>query len=209
MSQINKQSSSLKNLNLKSKKNLKKNFLDKNKNLVKKNKQEQLLNNRKLERLKEFLTNQKLINHLFLKELRFVKFKQKQYKFKIVKTDKMFKLNKNQGISFSGIKFIFNSFGVNQKNILKLKPELLKKINVLSKDICDDYSIKNKLREIIKFYINLKNYKGLRHSESLPVRGQRTHTNARTRKKQRKNQSQKNKWIKKSVKNNTIKKSNS
>ena len=34
----------------------------------------------------------------------------------------------------------------------------------------------------IKRLMDLGNYRGLRHRRSLPVRGQRTHTNARTRK---------------------------
>ena len=34
----------------------------------------------------------------------------------------------------------------------------------------------------IKRLIDLKTYRGLRHLKGLPVRGQRTHTNARTRK---------------------------
>ncbi len=34
----------------------------------------------------------------------------------------------------------------------------------------------------IKRYMDLGSYKGLRHRRSLPVHGQRTHTNARTRK---------------------------
>jgi small subunit ribosomal protein S13 len=34
----------------------------------------------------------------------------------------------------------------------------------------------------IKRYMDLASYRGLRHRRGLPVRGQRTHTNARTRK---------------------------
>ena len=34
----------------------------------------------------------------------------------------------------------------------------------------------------IKRYMDLGSYRGLRHRRGLPVRGQRTHTNARTRK---------------------------
>jgi small subunit ribosomal protein S13 len=34
----------------------------------------------------------------------------------------------------------------------------------------------------IKRHIEMGSYRGLRHRRSLPVRGQRTHTNARTRK---------------------------
>jgi len=41
----------------------------------------------------------------------------------------------------------------------------------------------------IKRLMDLGCYRGLRHRKSLPVRGQRTHTNARTRKGPRKGQS--------------------
>lgn len=49
-----------------------------------------------------------------------------------------------------------------------------------------DYRVEGDLRrEVamnIKRLMDLKSYRGLRHRAGLPVRGQRTHTNARTRK---------------------------
>ena len=52
--------------------------------------------------------------------------------------------------------------------------------------IADDYKVEGDLRrEIsmnIKRLMDLGCYRGLRHRRGLPVRGQRTHTNARTRK---------------------------
>lgn len=39
----------------------------------------------------------------------------------------------------------------------------------------------------IQFYKDINSYKGTRHKRSLPVRGQRTHTNAKTNKKKFKN----------------------
>ena len=49
-----------------------------------------------------------------------------------------------------------------------------------------DYHVEGDLRrEVsmnIKRLMDLGSYRGLRHRRSLPVRGQRTHTNARTRK---------------------------
>ena len=38
----------------------------------------------------------------------------------------------------------------------------------------------------IKRHVDMSSYRGLRHRKNLPVRGQRTHTNARTRKGPRK-----------------------
>ena len=49
-----------------------------------------------------------------------------------------------------------------------------------------DYVVEGDLRRNvamnIKRLMDLGNYRGLRHRKGLPVRGQRTHTNARTRK---------------------------
>ena len=49
-----------------------------------------------------------------------------------------------------------------------------------------DYLVEGDLRRDtamnIKRLMDLGNYRGLRHRRGLPVRGQRTHTNARTRK---------------------------
>ncbi len=53
-----------------------------------------------------------------------------------------------------------------------------------------DYTVEGDLRrEVamnIKRLMDLASYRGLRHRRGLPVRGQRTHTNARTRKGPRK-----------------------
>ncbi|WCL55653.1 30S ribosomal protein S13 [Gimibacter soli] len=52
--------------------------------------------------------------------------------------------------------------------------------------IDENYTVEGDLRrEVamnIKRLMDLKTYRGLRHRNKLPVRGQRTHTNARTRK---------------------------
>ena len=49
-----------------------------------------------------------------------------------------------------------------------------------------DYTVEGDLRREtamnIKRLMDLRSYRGLRHRRNLPVRGQRTHTNARTRK---------------------------
>ncbi|MFM8680126.1 MAG: 30S ribosomal protein S13 [Alphaproteobacteria bacterium] len=69
-----------------------------------------------------------------------------------------------------------------------------KRVNQLSDDeilrireiIDRDYQVEGDLRrEIamnIKRLMDMASYRGLRHRKGLPVRGQRTHTNARTRK---------------------------
>lgn len=52
--------------------------------------------------------------------------------------------------------------------------------------IDDNYQVEGDLRrevtQNIKRLIEVNSYRGIRHKRGLPVRGQRTHTNARTRK---------------------------
>ena len=59
-------------------------------------------------------------------------------------------------------------------------------VNQIRKVIDDEYNVEGELRtEIsmnIKRLMDLGCYRGLRHRRGLPVRGQRTSTNARTRK---------------------------
>ena len=63
-------------------------------------------------------------------------------------------------------------------------------INTLRKIIENDYKVEGRLRtEVslnIKRLMDIGCYRGLRHRKGLPVRGQRTRTNARTRKGKRK-----------------------
>lgn len=63
-------------------------------------------------------------------------------------------------------------------------------VNELRKIIDADYTVEGDLRRDIalniKRYVDMGNYRGLRHRRGLPVRGQRTKTNARTRKGPRK-----------------------
>ena len=46
--------------------------------------------------------------------------------------------------------------------------------------------LRREIQQNIKRLIDIRSYRGSRHSKGLPVRGQRTHTNARTRKGPRK-----------------------
>jgi small subunit ribosomal protein S13 len=63
-------------------------------------------------------------------------------------------------------------------------------INSLRKIIESDYKVEGRLRtEVslnVKRLMDIGAYRGLRHRRGLPVRGQRTRTNARTRKGKRK-----------------------
>jgi len=59
-------------------------------------------------------------------------------------------------------------------------------VATIRKIIDDNYKVEGELRKEtqmnIKGLIDIGCYRGIRHRKGLPVRGQRTHTNARTRK---------------------------
>jgi small subunit ribosomal protein S13 len=57
---------------------------------------------------------------------------------------------------------------------------------VLDRDYKVEGDLRRDLQQSIKRLMDLGCYRGLRHRRGLPVRGQRTHTNARTRKGPRK-----------------------
>jgi small subunit ribosomal protein S13 len=81
-----------------------------------------------------------------------------------------------------------------QEILEKVGIDLRRRVNELSdqeilkiREIIDrDYKVEGDLRRDIsmnvKRLMDLACYRGLRHRKGLPVRGQRTHTNARTRK---------------------------
>ena len=61
-----------------------------------------------------------------------------------------------------------------------------KEISVINSILSEKYKVEGDLRrevaQNIKRLISIGCYRGLRHKRGLPVRGQRTHSNARTRK---------------------------
>ncbi|MBL7816896.1 MAG: 30S ribosomal protein S13 [Saprospiraceae bacterium] len=63
-------------------------------------------------------------------------------------------------------------------------------IKTISRIVNDEYKVEGELRSevqlSIKRLMDIACYRGLRHRKGLPVRGQRTRTNARTRKGRRK-----------------------
>lgn len=73
----------------------------------------------------------------------------------------------------------------------RIYPILLKKKNHLisfeeikaNKKILLDKKLINFVKENIDFIKTIRTYKGIRHLNNLPLRGQRTRTNAKTRKK--------------------------
>ena len=60
--------------------------------------------------------------------------------------------------------------------------ELSRIRDIIDKDYLVEGDLRRKKSLDIKRYLDLGCLRGLRHRKNLPVRGQRTHTNARTRK---------------------------
>ena len=100
----------------------------------------------------------------------------------------------NKPVAIS-LRYIFGIGPVNAVEICeKTKIDQTKRVNELSdaevlaiREVIDrDYVVEGDLRrEVsinIKRLVDLGCYRGLRHRKGLPTRGQRTHTNARTRK---------------------------
>lgn len=89
-------------------------------------------------------------------------------------------------------------FGIGRSRAETILDELKIEKSIKAKDLSEDeivkireylennYTIEGDLRreisQNIKRLIEINSYKGIRHKRGLPVRGQRTHTNARTRK---------------------------
>ena len=63
-----------------------------------------------------------------------------------------------------------------------MEDELTRIRDMIDSDVVVEGDLRRKIAMDIKRLMDLGCYKGLRHRKSLPVRGQRTHTNARTRK---------------------------
>ena len=69
------------------------------------------------------------------------------------------------------------------KKVKDLNEEELGKIaSFLQKNIAVEGDLKKELSENIRRLVEINSYRGARHRLSLPVRGQRTRSNARTRK---------------------------
>lgn len=87
------------------------------------------------------------------------------------------------GIGLSRAKFILTQARVDfNKRAAQLQPDEINRIKEL---IEKNYKIEGDLKREIMFNIkrmkDIKCYRGIRHQKGLPVRGQRTKTNSRTR----------------------------
>lgn len=88
------------------------------------------------------------------------------------------------GIGLSSSQDILSSAGVdlNTKADNLTEEEVTNIRKIIDGDVKVEGDLRREVTMNIKRLMDLGCYRGLRHRRSLPVRGQRTHTNARTRK---------------------------
>ncbi len=93
------------------------------------------------------------------------------------------------GIGLAGAQDILTKLSINFDTRVKDLSDA--EIAAIQKEITDNYKVEGELRKEITLNIKrlqeIGSYRGLRHKRGLPVRGQRTKTNARTRKGPKKN----------------------
>lgn len=106
----------------------------------------------------------------------------------------MFKINNNiYGINKSKYTILQKKLGYN----IRFKPSLLRYtaktqlINIIGKKKLGR-RLKQYNRDRIFSLIDIRSYRGMRHKRGLPVRGQRTHTNAKTSKSRPKLENERN-----------------
>jgi small subunit ribosomal protein S13 len=82
-------------------------------------------------------------------------------------------------LQMAGVDFDTNSDQLSDDDVVKIR-QVLDQGHKVEGDLRRDTTLN------IRRHIEMGSYRGLRHRKNLPVRGQRTHTNARTRKGPRK-----------------------
>ena len=94
------------------------------------------------------------------------------------------------GIGQRSAKDIMTKVGIpEERRVSQLTDqEVLQMREVIDRDYVVEGDLRREISMNIKRLMDLGCYRGLRHRRGLPVRGQRTHTNARTRKGPRKGQ---------------------
>jgi len=92
------------------------------------------------------------------------------------------------GIGVSTSRKILNKLGINESTkVNQLTDDEVNKIRTeIANEIKVEGALRSEVQMNIKRLIDIGTYRGKRHRKGLPVRGQRTRTNARTRKGKRK-----------------------
>lgn len=103
------------------------------------------------------------------------------------------------GIGRATSKAILEKAGVGHaKRVAELNDEEVAKIrSVIQSDYKVEGALRSEVQLNIKRLMDVGSYRGLRHRKGLPLRGQRTRTNARTRKGKRKTVAGKKKALEK------------
>lgn len=78
-------------------------------------------------------------------------------------------------LQLAGVSFDTNSDKLSDDEVVKIR-------QILDQGYKVEGDLRRDMAGNIKRHIDMSSYRGLRHRKGLPVRGQRTHTNARTRK---------------------------
>jgi small subunit ribosomal protein S13 len=88
------------------------------------------------------------------------------------------------GIGLSRSKEILKKTGINPDTRVRdlTEDEVARLREVVEHEYAVEGDLRRQVQMSIKRLIDIGSYRGLRHRRGLPVRGQRTHTNARTRK---------------------------
>jgi small subunit ribosomal protein S13 len=79
----------------------------------------------------------------------------------------------------AGVPLITKTFDLDEPDIVRIRDIIEQKFKV-------EGDLRRETSQNVKMLMDIGCYRGLRHRRGLPVRGQRTHTNARTRKGPRK-----------------------
>ena len=91
------------------------------------------------------------------------------------------------GVGWPMSKKVLDKAGIAEnKRVNELSDEEVNKITHALDGVEVEGDLKRKVRENIQRLVAVGTYKGMRHSKGLPVRGQRTRTNARTKRGKRK-----------------------
>jgi small subunit ribosomal protein S13 len=88
------------------------------------------------------------------------------------------------GIGRSAAEAMLDKLNINKSIKAKdlSEDELVKIREYIEKNYTIEGDLRREVSQNIKRLIEINSYRGIRHKRGLPVRGQRTHTNARTRK---------------------------
>lgn len=93
-------------------------------------------------------------------------------------------ITNNYGVGIQTGTNIFRNLGLNTRiNSPIIKRKQLNDVNKKIQSTTVGKKLKDKITNIITFLSKNKTYKGIRHKLKYPARGQRTHTNAKTKKK--------------------------